>query len=607
MADYSTIKGFTIQSLSSDPYASEVLGGTWASGGNINTPRQQDVGAGTQTAGIIAGGDGVPGKNAETETYNGTAWTEVADLNSQRAGGGMASAGTTTATLYFCGQGWPPGTTLTSTESWNGTSWTEVAATGLTLGVSNTGTGTSTAAVVAGGDTGGGTTGAGLWDGTSWAATGAMNTARYQLGGCGTSTASIVFGDEPASAVTETFNGSTWTAVNSLNNARNAAAGFGTTTSAIAAGNLEPPSGVDVQTEAWDGSTWAAVPDLATGRWMAGAAGTGSAGFLAGGAIPAQTNVTEEWSVPSTVSVAQEGQVWYNTTSTVLKGYGQQGTGAWASGDALPVSIYSGMYCGIQTAGIYGGGLPGNLTTSYTYDGGSWTAAATMGTGRSNNNCAGCGTQTAGMVISGETASAPTYKTPNTEWFDGTSWTEKSNLINERSASVAAGDQAGALCISGAYPAGTTLVESWDGTSWTAGTAAPEAKWSLMGGGTQTSAITCGGQAAPPTTFTSADEWNGTSWTELAVLNQSRSYGGSAAPSGTSALVFGGSIPPRSAVTEQWNGTAWTEVADLATPCAKNTGNGTTGAALSIGNENPNNGAVEDWNIPSTTKTFSSS
>ena len=301
-----------------------------------------------------------------------------------------------------------------------------------------------------------------------------------------------------------------------------------------------------------------------------------------------------------------EGQLWYNSASNVWK-ISVAGAAAWASATSVPASLAGSMYCGTQTAGLLSGGTPGSVVSAFTYDGSSWTAVNDMGTGRSNNNCAGCGTQTAGMVIGGETASGPTYKTPNTEWYNGTSWTEKADLANERYASVAAGDQTAALCIQGAYPAGTTLVESWDGSAWSTGTAAPEAKWSLMGGGTQTSAITCGGQAAPPTTFTSADEWNGTSWTELAVLNQSRSYGGSAAPSGTSALVFGGSIPPRSAVTEQWNGTAWTEVADLATPCAKNTGNGTTGAALSIGNENPNNGAVEDWNIPNAIKTFTAS
>ena len=295
MSEYIGIKGSTIQSLAADPKASEALAATWARGGNLNLARQGLRGAGTQTAGIVAGGAGVPGKNDETEKYDGTTWTEVNDLNTARAEGGMASAGPSTANLYFCGQGHPPSTPLTSTESWDGTSWTEVAATGLTLGAANIGTGTQTAALCCGGYVSGASTAVGSFNGSSWAAAPAMNTGRFQLGGSGTSTASIVFGNEPASAITETFNGSTWTAVNSLNNARNVAGGFGTTTSAIAVGTKDDPTGI---TEAWDGTSWTAVANLATGRWLVGAAGTGSAGFAAGGAIPAQTNVTEEWNSP---------------------------------------------------------------------------------------------------------------------------------------------------------------------------------------------------------------------------------------------------------------------------------------------------------------------
>ena len=52
MADYSTIKGFTIQSLASDPYTQAGAGGTWASGGALNTPAYRSTGAGTLTAGL---------------------------------------------------------------------------------------------------------------------------------------------------------------------------------------------------------------------------------------------------------------------------------------------------------------------------------------------------------------------------------------------------------------------------------------------------------------------------------------------------------------------------------------------------------------------------
>ena len=35
MAKYSDIKGFTVQTVSTDPVASAVAGGAWASGGNL--------------------------------------------------------------------------------------------------------------------------------------------------------------------------------------------------------------------------------------------------------------------------------------------------------------------------------------------------------------------------------------------------------------------------------------------------------------------------------------------------------------------------------------------------------------------------------------------
>ena len=57
MAKYSDIKGFTVQTLSSDPVASAVAGGTWASGGNLNTGRGAGGGCGIQTGALTFAGD----------------------------------------------------------------------------------------------------------------------------------------------------------------------------------------------------------------------------------------------------------------------------------------------------------------------------------------------------------------------------------------------------------------------------------------------------------------------------------------------------------------------------------------------------------------------
>ena len=39
MANYKDIKGFHVQSLSTDPAASQAAGGSWSSGGNLNEYR----------------------------------------------------------------------------------------------------------------------------------------------------------------------------------------------------------------------------------------------------------------------------------------------------------------------------------------------------------------------------------------------------------------------------------------------------------------------------------------------------------------------------------------------------------------------------------------
>ena len=57
MTDLKGIKGFKVQTLSTDTIASQTAGGSWASGGDLNTARSNIAGAGTQTAAIMFGGN----------------------------------------------------------------------------------------------------------------------------------------------------------------------------------------------------------------------------------------------------------------------------------------------------------------------------------------------------------------------------------------------------------------------------------------------------------------------------------------------------------------------------------------------------------------------
>jgi hypothetical protein len=115
MAEYKDIKGFKVQTVSTDPAASAIATGTWASGNPLNTARfGLEAGFGSQTAALLGGG--TPPITAATESYNGTSWTEVTDLNTAR--GYAAGSGSSTAGLLF-GGGEPP--TYALTESWDGT------------------------------------------------------------------------------------------------------------------------------------------------------------------------------------------------------------------------------------------------------------------------------------------------------------------------------------------------------------------------------------------------------------------------------------------------------------------------------------------------------
>jgi hypothetical protein len=75
--------------------------GSWASGGALNTARFAMGYGGTQTSALMFGGDTYPPSSGrlrnETESYNGTSYTEVADLNTARRLLGGSGASNTAA------------------------------------------------------------------------------------------------------------------------------------------------------------------------------------------------------------------------------------------------------------------------------------------------------------------------------------------------------------------------------------------------------------------------------------------------------------------------------------------------------------------------------
>ena len=121
------------------------------------------------------------------------------------------------------------------------------------------------------------------YNGSGWAAGGALNTARFSLTGAGVSSSSgRVFGG--ASAPTsmknenEGYDGTSWSEEGNLNTARNALGGAGTKDAALAFGGGTgpgPSGGADQNlSEEWDGTSWSEGNNLNTARRSLGGAGT---------------------------------------------------------------------------------------------------------------------------------------------------------------------------------------------------------------------------------------------------------------------------------------------------------------------------------------------
>ena len=298
-------------------------------------------------------------------------------------------------------------------------------------------------------------------------------------------------------------------------------------------------------------------------------------------------------------SNAEDGQVWYNSTTGNLRVEGI-GVAAWSSGGPLVSAVTGIANTGTQTASIaYGGNLPPNTTAAYEYNGSgwstapslpearsemskagtqtavistggkssapgmdasfeyngsSWTAGGTMGTARYTQD--GDGTQTAAFICGGQT-NPPLAPSAKTEEYDGTSWTNGGDLNQARNRIKAAGTQTAGLALGGSgYPLAVGPIgnssEEYDGSSWTAGNSINTARYSAAAGGAQTSALLYGGTGSPAT-LTATETYDGTSYTTSpASLATGRS--GLGGDGGNNAyLAVGGSTPSRTSATEEYN------------------------------------------------------
>jgi len=319
MGNYKTEHGFQIKNRSSDP-ANPIEGeiwyntttGTlkvapklaaWSSGGNLGTARLNagSTSSGPRDASLYFGGEGNPNNalQAVNESYDGSSWTELGDLNTARRN--VAGFGTQTAAVAAGGL-IPANSPQTQdlVEEWDGSSWTEVTDVPVAGIPDASSAGTLTAGLLFGGENSAGDGHAAEtyhYDGTNWTDGGDLNTARSVGGGAGTQTAALMFGgDKPGTAdETEEYNGTSWTNVNDMNNTTKDMGSGGLQTNAMSAGGEGGPA--KNLTELYDGTTWSAAPTLGTARHGGSttSASASTSSILFGGLIPPFSTATEEY------------------------------------------------------------------------------------------------------------------------------------------------------------------------------------------------------------------------------------------------------------------------------------------------------------------------
>ena len=266
-----------------------ITGAAFSSGGSANTARRQlgYTGAGTQNAFMVYGGFSPSGMLNASEEYGGATWTATPNLNTAR--GQNAGFGITTAAVA-CGGATP--TVGGYTEEYNGSSWT----TGNSMSTNRYefgATGILTAGLALQGDQGPSTP-FGVtceeYDGTNWSSGGTASTARRTNSGVGTQTATITAGGQipgpSATANVESYDGTSFSEVNNLNVARggNAVMGgpAGATSSVITGGNVPTQFSI---TEQWNGTSMVTGVSMANDRSTHGAGGTSALGIVGLGQI----------------------------------------------------------------------------------------------------------------------------------------------------------------------------------------------------------------------------------------------------------------------------------------------------------------------------------
>jgi hypothetical protein len=596
MTTYRNIHGRSIQAVTTDPsesvaegqvwynttsdtFKSVVSTSAWSSGSPLTTGRNRAMGAGTTTAAVTAGGyAGSPTSSNLTEEYNGSGWS--AANNMATGSRGAMSAGTQTAAITAGGltAPYPAGGTNVVSQTYDGTNWTNTPS----PNTINTGR-------------------ANIFIGTA-----GVQTSALLVGGEGPNIPGI-------SNAVESYNGTSWSNETNYPNPTYQGGIAGASEVVITAGGQGSggsPAPTRSESYNYDGSSWTANPNLNTTRdYMAGF-GIQTSALICGGSLPpggpANYANVEEWDgttwteiadlssarrLMGSAGTAPSGMVFGGDpgTLTLTEEFNKSANvitaAAWASGGNLNTGRNGAGGAGPQTAAMAYGGQqnPGTASKAETeqYDGTSWTEVSDLNTARYTGAPSVQGTQTATLLAGGQRQAPDVSAYNNTETWDGSSWSEVNNLNTGRDQIAGSGTSTAALAFGGNTPPTTAKTESWNGTSWSEVNDLNSADRLYVGTGSQTAALAVGGKTSPNA---KTEEWDGTNWTAGGSLISGRASGGIAG-SQTSTIYFGGDTPSTyPTATEAYDGTSWSTRPSLASGRQRLTaGSGSSTAALGSG------------------------
>jgi len=468
----------------------------------------------------------------------------------------------------------------------------------------------------------------------AWSSAGAMITATGFGTHSGPNTNSFYVGGLPVINTTQHYNGTGWSTGGNYPSSRYGLASAGTQTAGLAMAGEDGSDNKTNVSAAYDGSSWTAGPNINSARGQTGGTGTQTSALLAGGRGPggaAMVTSFEEWN----------GTAWANLTGlTQARGHhGISGpeTAAFIAGGGTgnnagsPVTALTEEFDGsslsnggslntartqLGTSGNSGDGLlfagSSNEKNTEQYNGTSWTETSDLtATHRACGNGAGSISNSKGALAAGAYPAVGTTEewniTVNT--VTGGAWGAGGNMNTNRGENFMLAGTIGAAVAAGGFnpsvPGATANSEEYNGTSWTEGNNLNTARWDHSAAGTQTACVFGGGNTA----LTKAEEYNGTSWSEGGDMNT----GGRARTSGvlTAAIIAGRKDVPGGNITvncESYDGSSWTEIANLSTARGANQQVGGPSAALSASGTQDgvgsvvNVGNVESWDGSSWTE-----